>query len=182
MGKRGPAPKPTAIRRLEGNPSHRPLPTNEPMYPSVIPRKPKKLSTSAKTIWDELVAEMANIGILSSVDGRALASLCEDEALLENAYQGIWSMARSLKKEAKAQGKKIPSGEIVVLMAMKNGRMAMNALHHLSTRVIIERREFGLTPSARTRIMVDPDERLPNRDGAGVRQMDQLERALCGDL
>lgn len=170
MGIRGPAPKPSGIRRIEGNPAHRPLPLNEPQYRPGLPTKPKKISTAASGVWDELVEEMASAAILRRVDARALWQLSEDEALLANAYQGIWSMAAAIKREAKAQGKRLQHGEIMVLLTMKNGRMAMNAIGNLAARVVIQRREFGLTPSSRTRIDTASD------GGA----MDALEMKLCG--
>src|SRR6266702_5686872 len=170
MGLRGPAPKPTELRRIEGNPSKRPLPLNEPQYALGSTSKPKKISAAASDIWDELVGEMSAAAILRRVDRRALWQLSEDEALLASAYEGIWSMARAIRKEAKAQGKRLQQGEIMMLLTMKNGRMAMSAVGHLAARVIIERREFGLTPSSRSRIDAAAD------GGA----MDALEMKLCG--
>lgn len=170
MGLRGPAPKPTALRKLEGNPSKRPLPQNEPQYAPGVPSKPKKISRAASPIWDDLVDQMAAAAVLRRVDARALWQLAEDEALLANAYEGIWSMAAAIKREAKAQGKRLQQGEIMALLSMKNGRMAMSAVGHLAARVIIERREFGLTPSSRSRIDAAAD------GGA----MDALEMKLCG--
>ena len=170
MGLRGPAPKPTELRRIEGNPSRRPLPLNEPQFAPGIPSKPKKISRAASGVWDELVGEMASAAILRRVDRRALWQLSEDEAMLASAYEGIWSMASAIKREAKAQGKRLQHGEIMMLLTMKNGRMAMSAVGHLAARVIIERREFGLTPSSRSRIDAAAD------GGA----MDALEMKLCG--
>src|SRR5258708_6516854 len=115
MGLRGPAPKPTAVRKLEGNPSRRPFPENEPVYAPGIPVKPKKISSGASAIWDELVGEMAAASVLRRVDRRALWQLSEDEAMLASAYEGIWSMAAAIRKEAKAQGKRLQNGEIMML-------------------------------------------------------------------
>jgi phage terminase small subunit len=150
------------------------MPENEPYYPPGTPTKPKKISPAASDIWDELIDDLGVSGILRRIDRRALWMLAEDEALLANAYEGIWNMARAIKREAKAQGKTLKQGEIWALLSMKNGRMAMSAVGHLATRIIIERREFGLTPSARTRIdaSVDAD------NGPGV--IDDLEMKLCG--
>jgi phage terminase small subunit len=170
MGLRGPAPKPTALRKFEGNPSKRPLPQNEPQYPPGTPAKPKKISRAASPVWDELVEQMAPAAILRRVDRNALWQLAEDEAILASAYEGIWSMAAAIKREAKAQGKRLDQGEIMALLSMKNGRMAMSAIGHIAARVIVERREFGLTPSSRSRIDAAAD------GGA----MDALEMKLCG--
>jgi hypothetical protein len=128
------------------------------------------MSSGARVIWDELIAEMMPASILRRVDKRALWQLAEDEAILASAYEGIWSMARAIKREAKSQGKKLEHGEIMMLLTMKSGRMAMSAVGHIAARVIIQRREFGLTPSARTRIDATAD--------GGT--MDALEMKLCG--
>lgn len=171
MGLRGPSPKPTAIRQLEGNPAHRPLPKNEPQYAPGLPIKPRRMSSAARSVWDELVSEMAAAAVLRPVDARALWQLAEDEAILSSAYSGLWKMARAIKQEAKAQGKDLKADEVWVLLMQKNGRLAFNALSHLAGRVIIERREFGLTPSSRSRIDA-------NADDAGG--MDPIEMKLCG--
>lgn len=177
MGSRGPAPKPTDIRILEGNPARRPLPAKEPQYPAGLPMKPKRMSPGARKIWDQLVDEMAGAYILRSVDQRALWHLCEDEALIEEAYAGIWKMVAAIKKEAKKKKVPLSAGAVMSLLQMTSGRMAMSAIRDLSVRAVIQRREFGLTPSSRSRV-----ESLDGafRGGTPGAAVDPLERALCG--
>jgi phage terminase small subunit len=177
MGARGPAPKPTELRKLEGLAAHRPLPQNEPKYRPGLPDKPKRMSPGAKKIWDELVDEMAGALILRSVDQRALWHLCEDEAILEEAYAGIWKMVAALKKKAKAEGKELPAGAVMSMLSMTSGRLAMSSVRDLSVRAIIQRREFGLTPSSRTRVETLD---YPLGGGTGARIGDPLEMKLCG--
>lgn len=177
MGARGPAPKPSELRKLEGLAAHRPLPKNEPQYALGLPIKPKRMSPGARHIWDQLVDEMAGAYILRSVDQRALWHLCEDEALIEEAYAGIWKMVGALKKKAKAEGKTLPAGAVMAMLSMTSGRMAMSSIRDLSVRAVIQRREFGLTPSSRSRV-----EAL---EGSGIRGTasgggDPLEMKLCG--
>jgi phage terminase small subunit len=169
MGLRGPAPKPTGIRVLEGNRSKRPLPENEPQYEGGAPAPPKRMSRAAKRIWDELSTEMVNSGVLRPVDQRALWQLSEDEALLEEGYVGLQKMANALKAEAQKQGKHLPAGPMFALLGMTNGRLAMSAIRDLASRVIIERREFGLTPASRSRISASASDAV-----------DYLEAKLCG--
>src|SRR5216684_730913 len=169
MGLRGPAPKPTGVRVLEGCRAHRPLPENEPQYPPGTPAKPKKISRQAQRVWEELVDEMAPANVLRSVDQRALWQLAEDEALLSEAYAGLWKMIRAVEDKARKEGKELPGGPLFALVSMTSGRLAMNAIRDLGARVLIERREFGLTPSSRTRIST-----------AGESSMDALEMKLCG--
>lgn len=108
MGLRGPSPKPTGVRVLEGCRAHRPLPENEPQYPPGVPVKPKTMSRPAKLVWDELVREMAPANVLHSVDQRALWQLTEDEALLSEAYSGLWKMTKALENKAQNEGKELP--------------------------------------------------------------------------
>ena len=169
MGLRGPAPKPTGVRVLEGCRAHRPLPENEPQYPPGIPFKPKRISRQARVVWDELVAEMAPANVLRNVDQRALWQLAEDESLLAEAYSGLWKMVKALQDKAKSEGKELPGGPLFALVSMTSGRLAMNAIRDLGARVLLERREFGLTPSSRTRI-----------NTLGETSMDSLEMKLCG--
>ena len=169
MGLRGPAPKPTGVRVLEGCRAHRPLPENEPQYPAGVPPKPKKMSRMAQRVWAELVVEMAPANVLRSVDQRALWQLSEDEALLSEAYAGLWKMISAVQEKAKKEGKDLPGGALFALVSMTSGRLAMNTIRDLGARVLIERREFGLTPSSRTRISTP-----------GEGSMDSLEMKLCG--
>ena len=169
MGRRGPAPKPTGVRVLEGCRAHRPLPENEPQYPAGVPPKPKKMSRQAQRVWEELVIEMAPANVLRSVDQRALWQLSEDEALLLEAYDGLWKMISAVQQKAKKEGKDLPGGALFALISMTSGRLAMNTIRDLGSRVLIERREFGLTPSSRTRISTP-----------GEGSMDSLEMKLCG--
>lgn len=169
----GPPRKPTAIRVLEGSRAHRPLP-NEPAFRAGIPSKPKKISRRAAPIWDELIDEMATADILRTVDRRALWQLSEDEALLGEVYDGVWKMAATIQAEATSQKKKLPGGPVMALLTMKGGRLAMSSLRDLAARVIVQRREFGLTPAARARLDVEPG------SGAGGGTVDPIEAKLCG--
>src|ERR1700674_1785164 len=143
MGLRGPAPKPTGVRVLEGCRAHRPLPENEPQYPPSIPAKPKKMSRQAQRVWEELVVEMAPANVLRSVDQRALWQLAEDEALLSEAYAGLWKMTRAVQEKAKNEGKELPGGALFALVSMTSGRLAMNAIRDPGARALIEGGEFG---------------------------------------
>ncbi|HEY1963688.1 MAG TPA: P27 family phage terminase small subunit [Acidobacteriaceae bacterium] len=155
----GNIPKPTALKRFEGNPGKRKLPENEPQYPARLPQQPTRMSAAAKRVWAELLDEMGGIGMLRRIDKRALAQLCEDEAALERAYDGLWKMAAQLKEKAKREGKVLPGGEILGLLSTNTGRASMRVIRDLGRGLILQRREFGLTPSARTRIMVEARDR-----------------------
>ncbi len=74
MGRRGPLPKPTAQRKLEGNPRRRPLPTNEPTPPAAptLPPAPAHLSQLAKDIWVAIGTPLHASDLLTLADYHAL--------------------------------------------------------------------------------------------------------------
>jgi phage terminase small subunit len=100
---------------LNGNPSRRPLPENEPQYTTGVPERPKGMSAEARRVWNELVREMAPSGVLRLVDAGALAMLCEDTAMLETLRKGLADMAKEIAKQAKKQGKSVVGGPMVHL-------------------------------------------------------------------
>src|SRR5205807_7459629 len=79
VGRRGPQPKPTALRILEGNPSHRPLPANEPQPRVGPPACPAWLYPQAKRHSQLIVKEWALAAprLLTRVDGGVLAGYCQ---------------------------------------------------------------------------------------------------------
>src|SRR5512146_3144589 len=77
MGLRGPTPKPTALKILEGNPGHRPLNPDEPMPTAGEPPCPPWLADEAKAEWDRIVPELSRLNVLTVIDGAALAAYCQ---------------------------------------------------------------------------------------------------------
>src|ERR1700694_4049549 len=168
MGVRGTISTPTKIRILNGNPSRRPLPTNEPQFTPGIPDRPKSISADARKQWDGLIGEMANSGVLRRVDGGALAMLCEDLAMLATLRQGLAAQAREITKKAKEKKQPISGNALTALSRTTEGRRTLTTIRELSAQIIIQRREFGLTPSSSTRVQAS---------GPGAQFIDPLERA-----
>lgn len=145
MAAKGRKPKPTAIKRLEGNPGNRPLP-NEPVFSAVFPKKPPKwLSKEAKKLWNELVPQLQSIpGLIQCVDISAVELLCESYAQWKDAAQVIQEYGAVFTT---------PNGYIQqrpeVAIAQKNAKLVKELLS-----------EFGLTPSSRSRINI----KLPDDD------------------
>ena len=69
MGIRGPKPKPTALRLLEGNPSGRPINEREPK-PKVLAKidPPPYLSEAGKRVWADLSQVLIRVGLLTEAD------------------------------------------------------------------------------------------------------------------
>ena len=172
MGLRGPPPKPTSIRVLEGVRGHRPLP-NEPKYQPGTPQRPPGMSAGARKIWNSLVSEMAASRVLRRVDGLALVQLCEDQATLDTLRKGMAEMTREIAAKAKEKKLDLPGGPLIQLSRTIEGRRTLATIRELSIQVIVQRREFGLTPASNTRVQPS--------GGPGSGFLDPLERALCGD-
>lgn len=136
MGARGPKPKPTALRILEGNPSHRPLPENEPKPMADKVKCPSWLHADAKKEWRRLAPGLIEMGLLTNSDVQTFAAYCQSYAMWKEAAEHV--MREGMMQEA-------PSGYI---MKSPYASMAQSSLTQMKQFA----GEFGLTPSARTRI------------------------------
>jgi P27 family predicted phage terminase small subunit len=87
MGKRGPAPKPTHLRAIEGNPSRRPLPSNEPV-PTGAPVCPDYLGALARQAWERVLASTPP-GMVTAADTGVLIAYCEACELMETASREL---------------------------------------------------------------------------------------------
>src|SRR4051812_21548502 len=86
MGERGPAPKPTALRVLEGNRAKRPL-RREPKPRLGAPECPKELQGEARAEWQRIVPDLDQIGLLARADRAVLMSYCQTWAALLDAQR-----------------------------------------------------------------------------------------------
>ena len=157
---------------LEGNRARRPLPANEPQYPPGVAERPSGMSSGGKKIWDTLVREMAASGVLRTVDALALMQLCEDQAMLDTLRKGMAEMTREISKKAKEKKMELPGGPLIQLSRTIEGRRTLSTIRELSSQIIVQRREFGLTPASNGRGQTAGD------GSSGF--MDPLEKALCG--
>ena len=98
MGLRGPAPIPTAIRRYEGNPGKRPLNVWEPQPKTVRPAMPRHLDEIARKEWKRLCPMLERMRVLSEADGIALANLCVDYSILQQAQESLATGAAAATK------------------------------------------------------------------------------------
>lgn len=132
----GPAPKPTALKVLEGNPGQRRLPENEPRPPQVAPEAPEWLSMEAQAEWDRIVPVLDTLGLLTAVDRAALAAYCTAWALVVDAAQEIQAFGLLVEGQ---KGERVKNPAIQVLRDATATCKGFCA-------------EFGLTPSARSRM------------------------------
>lgn len=144
---RGPKPSPTNVKMVMGNPGKRPLPQNEPRPKSGKPCAPAHLNEDAKLEWVRVERELESLGILSGLDRAAFAAYCQ-------AY-GRWVQAeRTLSKmNNQAEG---------LVIKTSNGNMIQNPLVGIANKAMADMvryaAEFGMTPSARSRVSVGDQE------------------------
>lgn len=141
MVNKGPAPMPTNIKILTGNRGKRPLNSAEPKPGVMIDKNPPDyLDELAAEKWRELVPELENIGVLTSADRVALEALCNAYSLYVQACQMVQ------KKGLITKGlNDIPYQNPYLKIVDNQSKIMKGYLQ-----------EFGLTPSARTRVKVNP--------------------------
>lgn len=136
----GRKPKPTALRKAQGNPGHRPLNKNEPQ-PTGIPKCPPHLDAAAKREWKRIGAELIALGLLTSVDRAALAAYCASWSRWVHADEQVQKFGAVIKSPK--SGYPVPNPYVSV------GNTALDHMRKFLT-------EFGMTPSSRSRIQVAP--------------------------
>jgi phage terminase small subunit len=109
MGIRGPAPKPSGIRVLEGNPAKRALPADEPKPLGCAPDMPRYLDSEARREWKRLVPILLAMRVLTEADGVALGNLCQAISILGRAHK---DMRKATKAGSSGLLMKTPSGYI----------------------------------------------------------------------
>jgi P27 family predicted phage terminase small subunit len=145
MGKRGPIPKSNEQEILEGNPSKRPLRGESPKPKGDTPTCPSWLSPLAKQEWKRITPELAQLGLLSSLDRNILAGYCNAFALWQEAQE---CLSKQGTVYVTTKGKLEPRPEIAIV---KTAGEMMNAFAA----------ELGLTPSSRARMnLPKPNEEI----------------------
>lgn len=155
MATRGRKPKPTAVKKLEGNPSGRPLNENEPK-PSGFAECPDWLEPDAKEEWNRLGGELKKLGLLTSADMAAFAGYCQAYARWKEAEQYLTTHG-SVMTTASGYKQQVPQ----VSIAQTNLKLVLKFCE-----------QFGLTPSARSRIISNT---------AGDDSEDPMEQLLGGE-
>ena len=148
--------KPTAIRKLEGNRGHRPFNDREPLVLIGEPPMPAHLGALERREWRRLTPILLDLGVLAESDGTALANLCSCSATIIRAQKEMEKCPSLLLKTG-------PNG-------YQQQHPLLGVIHSERRALIILMREFGLTPSSRSRVQTVGE-------AGGI---DRLEALLCG--
>ena len=137
MAQSGRKPKPTAIKKLEGNPGKRQLNEYEPKPVKKSPKCPMWLETEAKKEWRRTARQLEDLGILTEVDMAAFAGYCQAYARWKEAEEFI-SRHGTIVKTPSGYWQQVPQVSIAQTYLKIMSRFC---------------EQFGLTPSARSRIV-----------------------------
>ena len=141
-------PKPTSLKLLEGNRGKRGLKNREP-DPDYLDQlePPAWLPDDAQAVWSELAFRLRKAKLLTVIDVPALEQLCVSIAHYRRATLqiGIQNVA---KRDKDKEGKSVPEHDVL------NPWMIVQAMSFKQSIALM--REFGMTPAARTRVLVDP--------------------------
>jgi P27 family predicted phage terminase small subunit len=142
MGRRGPAPTPTAILQARGSwrgKANKDEPGPEPRSPDC----PEWLTDAAKEVWRQVVATVLMTRILTAADGNALGRYCD--ALVRWKKAAKW-----LDEKGETYPIRDDAGSIKCVMQYPQ----VAQYHKLSALLLKFEQEFGLTPSARSRLQI----------------------------
>ena len=140
---------PTAIQESKGafkkDPQRRRL--GEPVAPSSRPKMPTKLGRYGTACWRETVSFLEELKVLSKVDKK-------DLELFSRAYNRYRIAENDIEKHGVVQRGTLPSG---AEFARKNP--ALNVIKDAEAVMMRLASEFGLSPSSRTRLSVQVEEK-----------------------
>ncbi len=143
MGTRGPRPLSTRQLQLRGSWRGN-VERGEPVPPTGAPECPDWLDEDAKQLWAETAPLLVQMRILTKADRQALARYCQ-----------TWSRWRKAEMFLQKYGESYPlkddEGKVKCFMPWPQ----VSSANKLAGTLARLEQEFGLTPSARTRIDVN---------------------------
>lgn len=164
----GRRPLPTAVKKLRGNPGKRPLNAKEPAAPAGDPSMPKGLSAAAAREWKSILPELRQLGVLSRIDGKALAAYCHCFGRWMEAEQEVKRLGIVVEEPIVKFDRESGEAEIIGYRYKKNPAVTISetAMKIMKSFLV----EFGMTPSSRSRVHIEK----PNPEA------DPLEEFLKG--
>lgn len=146
---RGRKPQPTHLKLVTGNPGKRRLNPAEPRPAAPgLPAPPAELSDDARLEWRRVAGRLRALGLMTAIDRAALAAYCQ--------AWGRWRMAeRALAKMAA-----LDETTGALMIKTKDGNAIQNPIVGIANKAMADMvryaAEFGMTPSARSRIQAGP--------------------------
>ena len=154
MAKPGPQPVPSEMKRLKGNPGHRPISDDEPkpLVSPGVPDPPDWIESYAKDIWGVLAPELHRRGLLTGLDLTTWAAYCQSYARWRTAEE--WLSEHDETIELRDRKNKVRN--VIRASACQTSREALADMNRFGS-------QFGLSPSARTSIHAAPTAKTVNK-------------------
>lgn len=144
--KPGRAPTPNVVKLIKGNPGKRPIEKGEPTPDISAPDIPSHLNKDAQAEWQRIMPLLIRYKLISEIDMAALALYCQSYGRWKEAEKQI-----ELVKTKSAGGDglivKSPTGYPIQNPYLAIANRAMEDCYKYL-------QQFGLSPSARTRVTV----------------------------
>lgn len=150
---KGRKPTPTYLKLVKGNPGRRPLNEAEPKPRRERPGAPAHISDKAREAWGYVSGLLDRIGVLTEVDAIALEMLCEAYAEVLEARAALKTFGSNYYTTVGKDGG-----------LMYRAHPAVAVLQDADRRIKSWAAEFGMTPSARTRVKVDGEQEADSAD------------------
>ena len=145
----GRRPLPTAVKKLRGNAGKRKLNDAEPKPAPGDPDMPKNLSAEAAAEWHLIVPELRQLGVLTKIDGKALAAYCHAYARWMEAEAEISRVGILVAEPIFGLGDRLLGVKYKKNPAVTVSEAAMKLMKSFLV-------EFGMTPSSRSRVRIAP--------------------------
>lgn len=149
MGKRGPRPTPTSILSARGSWRARTRP-NEPRPETKRPPCPRRLGKAQRSVWSQLIKMLFAARVVTEWDRYGMERYCD----LLVQYRGVADTLNRVGMTFEEEGSQGQT-QLKARPEVAIQKTLVSALLKLE-------QEFGLTPSARARIVVDVPEREEN--------------------
>lgn len=141
----GSRPTPTALRILRGNPRQHAFNADEPTPAPAELDPPEFLEGDAAAEWRRLAPVLHRLGLFTEIDGTAFATYCQ-----------TWARWREAETAIKKFG---------MVIKGKGGFPVLSPYVGVANRAMAQMRsllvEFGMTPSARSRVRASGDRDTP---------------------
>jgi P27 family predicted phage terminase small subunit len=144
-------PKPTALKKLQGNPGKRPLNLQEPKPGKADIRVPRgKLPKDGQALWRVIAPVLDRLGVLTEADLPALEMLCLHYSVTRLAWQSLNDDGLTVESIVETEDEKR-------ITIKKNPAASIFRENSLAFKSYLA--EFGLTPASRVRLKVDTTEK-----------------------
>jgi P27 family predicted phage terminase small subunit len=138
MSTSGPKPKPSSLKKLQGNPGKRPLNEREPKPQTEVKRPWGLGKGEQRKFWNEHAAELERMKLLTGVDVPAFRLMAEHYAFAVQAARELHALG-----DLTVEGREGPKKHPLVQVLRDNSQLFKSYAA-----------EFGLTPSSRTRLQL----------------------------